>query len=186
MSTENSDQKAFEYQKIAAERAHDRHFQSLKDVTDGARKAGEVAIRGLLLVNGGAAVAILAFAGGLASQNRIPMGSLVDLSSSLVAFACGVGTAVLALGAAYFTNYASAIAHSFYEFHYPHPFVRGTQRSQRWERMAAGFQWAAVIFSFFSLLLFFLGIFEVRQSVTKISSPATTEQSQQPLSPTKN
>jgi hypothetical protein len=51
-----------------AHRAHDAHTNFYLSVNESAIKSGETALRACLLINGGAAVAILAFIGSVISR----------------------------------------------------------------------------------------------------------------------
>jgi hypothetical protein len=61
------------------------------------------ALKALLLINGGAAVAILAYLGNLASRPSVAR--LPDVKNALVCFAGGVFATALAFIVAYFTQY---------------------------------------------------------------------------------
>ena len=73
----------FEYQKWLhdvvrqhAHRAHDANRQFQVNVNQATIKGGDAALRAALLINGGAAVSVLAFIGGLVSQRRIELNQL--------------------------------------------------------------------------------------------------------------
>src|SRR5882672_6918156 len=69
------------------ERAHDYAREQGKEAADATREAGQVALRTLVLVNGGAAVSVLAFIGGLTGQGRIQAAQLNDVAGILLWFA---------------------------------------------------------------------------------------------------
>lgn len=52
-------------------REHDRHFELVSKMAETAVQAGQVTVRTAVIVNGGAAVSILAFVGGLVGQGRV-------------------------------------------------------------------------------------------------------------------
>jgi hypothetical protein len=89
-----------------AVRAHDRAHGVSEALNEATLKAGEVPIRTVMLINGGAAVSVLAFLGGLVGQGRVTVKRMTDVSSSLLWFAGGVALAVAALAFSYFTNFA--------------------------------------------------------------------------------
>ena len=60
-------------------------------------------LKALLLINGGAAVAVLAYLGSLASHGSVA--HLPDIKNALLCFAGGVLATALAFIAAYFTQY---------------------------------------------------------------------------------
>ena len=77
-----------------------------------------------MLINGGAAVSVLAFIGGLAAQSRIKLDQLNMVANSLGWFAGGVAAAAAAMGFAYLTNYlAGKVERSFEKWPQP-PYVR--------------------------------------------------------------
>src|SRR4051794_17778362 len=88
-----------------AHRAHDRNTAAMDAANEITVKTADSALRLAMLINGGAAVSMLAFIGGLASQDRIKIADLKDVSSSLVIFAIGVALSVGGMAFAYFTHY---------------------------------------------------------------------------------
>lgn len=90
----------------AAERAHDANNELYDQLNQAAIGSANVALRAFLLINGGAAVALLAFLGSLAGQIDGP--DIVTLATPLMDFAIGVAVAALAAGLAYLTNYSAA------------------------------------------------------------------------------
>jgi hypothetical protein len=60
----------------------------------------------LVLINGGAAIAILTFLGGVASKERIDFVKVGVVADTLKWFAFGVALAVLGMAFAYLTNFA--------------------------------------------------------------------------------
>jgi hypothetical protein len=59
-----------------AHRAHDNHTKFWTDVNEAAIKSSDTALRMAMLINGGAAVSVLAFIGGLVARDRIAMADL--------------------------------------------------------------------------------------------------------------
>lgn len=92
-------------QKRDAERAHDKNTEFFHNVNKAAIETSYVALRTAVLINGGAAVAVLAFLGSLASGNRVQISQLSQMASSLKLFAWGVASAAFAMVTAYLTNY---------------------------------------------------------------------------------
>ena len=77
-----------------ARRAHDRADSFFEQVNEAVIKNGESAFRACLLINGGAAVSVLAFIGRLASKDVIGVSQLASVADSLILFALGVVAAV--------------------------------------------------------------------------------------------
>jgi len=97
---------------------------------------GGAAIKSSLLINGGAAVALLAFVGKIWGPES--KAQIQDLSCSLIIFVMGVAFSAMAMGAAYFT-----------QFYYTH---NNEGAGNTWRAVAAGL----VIFSY---ILFVSGAF---------------------------
>jgi len=72
-----------------ARRAHDRARDFELSTNEAAINSGQLAIRTAVLINGGAAVAVLAFLGGLAGQGIIS----VRISAGLRTVCCGSAAA---------------------------------------------------------------------------------------------
>jgi hypothetical protein len=91
-----------------ARRAHDRADSFFEQVNEAAIKNGESAFRACLLINGGAAVSVLAFIGSLASKDVIGVSQLASVADSLILFALGVVAAVVGMALSYVVNYLTA------------------------------------------------------------------------------
>jgi hypothetical protein len=109
----------YELQRQYAQRAHDQLGQFQQSVNEAAIKGGDAALRAALLINGGAAVSVLAFIGGLPAQDRIKLDQLKGLAGSLMLVA-----AVVAMGFAYFTNYTVAAEAKSHERQWEYPYVK--------------------------------------------------------------
>jgi hypothetical protein len=82
-------------------------MEYLLDSARATREAGREALRSTFLVNGGAAVALLAFLGAaLAKDNLARLGQVMN--GPLIAFACGVLLSSLGLAFRYLSQSASA------------------------------------------------------------------------------
>jgi hypothetical protein len=91
-----------------AQRAFDLHSSRLDQMNEAAIKAGDAALRAGLLINGGAAVSVLAFIGNLATKEPIAGSQLSRVASSLEIFAAGVFAAVVGMGLSYLTHLSDA------------------------------------------------------------------------------
>src|SRR4051794_8574050 len=89
-----------------AERAHDAHKETIQATDQAAIQTGQLTLRTAVLINGGAAAAILAFIGGLVSQGRVPVEQTSDVARGISWFAYGVAAAVTGMGLGYLTNLA--------------------------------------------------------------------------------
>jgi hypothetical protein len=78
-----SDQGEYDRNQRAAERQHDRIDDLDKRLTEASTRDAQEVIKVVLLINGGGAVAILAFIGALASRTGITLANLKAITSSL-------------------------------------------------------------------------------------------------------
>lgn len=137
------------------------HFEFAKSVNEQAINSSNVVMRSLLLINGGSAVALLAFVGSISSKEGIDFSQVIlALSDPLLLFGWGVAIAVFAMMFAYFTNF-STVGHTFAE--------AGSSEERRYGAWKTAFHVASVLAAFASLLLFLWGIYEVRGAVVLIS-----------------
>jgi len=156
----------YELQRQDAQRAHDRLGQFQRSVNEAAIKGGDAALRAALLINGGAAVSVLAFIGGLAAQDRIKLDQLKAVADSLMLFAFGVVAAVVGMGLAYLTNLITAIhAGSVERLSHP-PYLRPGKNTATLSRMRNSFHAAAVVATLASIALFVWGMFDVRNAIS--------------------
>jgi hypothetical protein len=113
-------------------------------------------LRILLLLNGGAPIAVFAFMNALLKDGHIDSPGLTAMTASLGWFACGVASAALAVGFSYFANYCIVRNSSVQQ---------ASQRSQKWFAAAIFFQVATAAVAFTSLGLFLAGLSKVRSSI---------------------
>ena len=114
---------AEELRRRDAERAHDREAEFFTAQNKATIDTGQLALRTSILVNGGAAIAMLAFIGHLVGEDKIKSEQIRDITSSLIWFAIGVACALVALGCTYFSSYSIAkLSHSRTRS-WTHPFV---------------------------------------------------------------
>ena len=109
-----------------AKRAHDAEREFWKLNNEAAINSGILAVRTAFLVNGGAAVAMLTFIGGMVAQGKIDDADLHGLASNLMWFAFGVALAAVATAFAYFVNLATAEGSASKERIWESPIFRDT------------------------------------------------------------
>src|SRR2546421_13114744 len=88
----------------AAERAHDDVNDLRKRLIDASARDAQEAIKIALLINGGAAVAILAFIAGIVGRTNISLSDLRSVAHSLFWFAGGIVVAGITAACAYVAN----------------------------------------------------------------------------------
>jgi hypothetical protein len=147
------------------ERAYQQHQTFLVEVNRALVESGNLALRMVILINGGAAVAVLAFIGGMASQGKLSIEQMRELTSNLIWFTSGVAVGGLALGFVYFTTFAVMMTAHNYEARSEHPFYLETAASKRWWFAGEGLRAAAVLLGLGSLLLFIAGALDLRDAV---------------------
>jgi hypothetical protein len=153
----------------AAERAHDDATKFSLGTNAAAIDNANLALRTAVLINGGAAVSVLAFIGGLTSQGKLTFGpQLIQIATTLIWFALGVAAATLAMGLSYFTNYCIAVQSFCQQRQYEHPYLVETGTSRRWKRAAITFQLLAIGLAFGSLFLFIYGMLEVKNAIAHL------------------
>jgi hypothetical protein len=150
-----------------AKRTHDRAAALAQGTGRAAIENAHLALRTAVLINGGAAVSVLAFLGGL-TREKLANSNLHEISSALIWFAFGVAVAGLAMAAAYFTNYYSSGNFEAQERTWQHPYLLATPTSRRYVRASRWCQIIAVSLGFISLVLFVIGMFAVKCSFDRV------------------
>lgn len=156
----------WEQDRIIAERYHDRETQYAEWANKAAIDNANLTLRTLMVINGGAAIAVLAFVGTLVGGNT---GEFVDdlerATAPLTWFAWGVALTTLGMGFAYITNYCITSSITFRQHNWQHPYVEETERSNRWAKWGIGFQIAAIVLAVKSLGCFLVGMYAVRTAI---------------------
>lgn len=152
-----------------AHREHDRLENFFNSVNSASIKAGELTLRMAMLINGGAAVAMLAFIGGLISKDKIGVGQLERVGSSLTWFAGGVAFAVAGVALSYFTNFFLASVASSQIKKWEPPYLEPGANTFLYRLLNKAFHIATVIAGLVSLALFVGGILSVRTSLVHLA-----------------
>jgi hypothetical protein len=148
-----------EQQRSVAERAHDKIDEFHRYINEAAISAANLALRMALLINGGAAVALLSFDG------HLPQKQMTAVAGTLLWFAWGVAASVAGIALAYFTNYCMAGVASSKLKSYQAPFVSDGPRTWKWIFANRVFHILAVLAGLASLVLFIVGMFDVRAAL---------------------
>ena len=147
-----------------AMRAHDRNDILWTESQKNAIDSANIAVRAILLVNGGAVVALLAFLGTLESANGDAI-SLSQFVSALRSFASGVGLAAVTAALAYLVNLMDADFFSRKTYHWEHPFVRENTKKKWVNWLRNAIHLLALGLGVFSLAAFFSGISSISEAV---------------------
>jgi hypothetical protein len=173
----------FELKREDAQRVHDVSTEFHSYVNKSAIEGANLALKTLILINGGAAVAILAFLGAIASKDKADFAQIGAVAQTLRYYASGVAFAVAAMASAYLTNYFLAGQEGRKSRHYDVPFIRDTPLSIRLRRIGITFHVLSVILAIISLAMFIVGMWTTSDRVTKIieNRPAITNPVAKPV-----
>ena len=152
-----------------AYRSHDRWDSIFDSLNEAAIKASETALRTAILINGGAAVSVLAFIGGLASKDIVKIDRLSDIASSLLIFALGVALAAAGLGFSYCTHFLSAGVINTYGRGFDHPYVTSGLKTPKWIRWRNTAHVLGFIAGIAALGFFIWGMFSVRAAISHLA-----------------
>lgn len=155
----------------AAQRAHDDEKEFGQGANQAAIKAGEETVKASLLINGGSAVAMLAFIGTLASKDTLPRLHLMEITKPLLWFGAGVALAAVGSAAAYFTNLMIAGASTHKSREYEHPFLRATVLSNRHRIAGEVFRYLAVAAIAASIGCFIVGLVTAKTAFSIVAGP---------------
>jgi hypothetical protein len=162
-----TDQKRDDVNSREEARWADRADRFFTQVNEAAIKTGESTFQACLLINGGAAVSVLAFIGGLASKDLIGVSQLAAIADSLVSFAWGVVAAVAGMALSYSVNYLIAV--------HTDSLIQRREHSVSLGWLKAGLHGLTVLVGVASVVFFLCGVLAVRNSVEHIQ-PATHTQ----------
>jgi hypothetical protein len=127
---------------------------------------GHQALKTLVLMNGGALIAMLAFLSSIfASASLVDVEATVSfdiLTKSLLRFAFGLVCSALAMAATYFTNYCYTASAANLKYIWRHPYLDKTPKSRRWVVAGAVFHIITIAVTIAALVFFILGFLLVR------------------------
>jgi hypothetical protein len=144
-------------------RAQDRSNAFARQINEAAINAANLSLRMALLINAGAAVALLTFVGGLPAEQKRAVAATLDW------FAWGVAAAVAGLACAYFTNHGLAIQERSKTFTDVPPYVINGANTRRWSYVVLMFRVLAIIVGSASVVLFLVGMLGVRAALTRLA-----------------
>ena len=160
-----------------AQRAHDSEKEFWLRTNDATINAGNLALRALLIINGGAAIALLAFIGNFAPVLPGEYAGLPKIHPSITPmmwFALGVFASVMAMVFAYCTNYLYITAADERIHNFKHPYVHDTDKSKMWGSIGMMTHITTVALTILSIILFIFGIYEVNEMInTFLKVPST-------------
>jgi hypothetical protein len=153
-----------------AKRAHDANRDFHTYVNKSTIDTSSLTLRTLVIINGGAAIAVLTFLGGIASKDKVDFGQVGLVAGTIKWFAFGVALSVFGMALAYLTNYAIAgVANSLLN-NWEHPYLSDGPKTKLWRRANRIFHVAAIFASIGSLVLFLIGMFTASNAITHMLS----------------
>jgi hypothetical protein len=148
-----------------AQRAFDRWDSQFDILNDAAVKIADSALRAAMLINGGAAVSVLAFIGGIAAKDLITVSQLSQVASSLVLFAFGVAAAVVGMGLSYMTHFFGAGRIGSFKRQFEFPYLVEGPTTKRYVRTLAVTHSLAFVSGIASIGFFIAGIYAIRDAI---------------------
>jgi hypothetical protein len=148
-----------------AHRAHDAVTEHYVAANEGAIKAGDLVLRNCLLINGGAAIAILAFMGNVLTKDPSTRKLLADVASGLNYFVGGVVAAMVAMGLTYvdhLLNWKHATSQTKV---WIHPYIESGDRTVLWARLKNTTHATTVVLVAASVGMFVWGLLAVEHAV---------------------
>ena len=150
----------------SAERAHDRSHELGDMFSASSDSHALAAIKILLVMNGGAAVALFAFAGGLST--KFSPAQLEPLIRTLMWFVWGVVFSGVAEMFAYLCQLCYSANLRFVDRNWKHPYVHRTKKSKLWYATGVAFHLIAFAAAIISLGKFIFGMYRVQRAVLAI------------------
>lgn len=151
-----------------AERAHENLAQFIRQNFLAAYQSGQAALRMLVLVNGGAAVAVLFFLSTVAG--RVSVAQIALIASSLIWFVAGISFGLLALTCAYLTNLLDASVGSSLSQTWQYPYSQPGRYTHYFLRLSRATHVLAIVAGALSVLLFIIGMWDIRSAILALGT----------------
>jgi hypothetical protein len=129
--TNDEEKRLQDLRRRAAERTYDRWAEIEDKSIEAAITSGANALRTAILVNGAAAISVLAFIGGLVGNGKLTVAQSSVIAGSLMWFVWGVASAGTAMGLTYLNTYAMGGLIASYLKRWEHPYLFPSQRTTR-------------------------------------------------------
>ena len=136
----------------AARRAHDIETEHGFRLNEAAINNANLFLRALLIINGAAALGLLAFFSNTGS-------AMPGEAAPLISFAGGVAATTVAMGLAYLTNYCYTSASVDRHRGYEQPYVRESRESEKWIKIGSCSHKLAVVLAISAVAFFICGVF---------------------------
>ncbi|MEM7212391.1 MAG: hypothetical protein AAF479_10945 [Pseudomonadota bacterium] len=149
-----------------ANNAHKNAYEAANKSNLAQIENANIALKSIFLLNGGAAVAMIAFLGSAVGTDNLPDGIRLSLVfAPIVYFGWGVALAAIATVIAYSAN--SCITRSLYgyDLDWTHPYVHENDESRLYKKWGEGLIVIGFLTVLASIALFTIGVYEVRAVV---------------------
>lgn len=127
--------------------------------------AAASALRVLLTVNAGGALALLGFIGAVAGKEKKVFDSVSVFAYPMSLFGVGVIFAVFSTCCMYFAQGCFTYQVSAQELTLNHPYVSSTPASQCWKKIGTFFQVSSILSAIGSFGVFIVGVYECRNLI---------------------
>ena len=155
--------------KIAnARRTYDILDAFTDKANDAAVKSSDAVLRACLIVNGGAAIAVLSFIGNLASKDSAVLKGLPSVAGSLLYFAGGVVASLCGYGFAYFTHYMTAAYNNSRPKIVEFPYTKDGPKTKLYSCIKTTVHIFALLAAVVSIALFAWGVFSVKDAIVNL------------------
>jgi CDP-diglyceride synthetase len=154
-----------------AERHHDRMEEWGHALTKAANDGSTVVLRTMILINGGAAVAMLTFLGTLVGQGKIAADNIKTVTPTLLWFVGGVAAGALGMVFAYLMNYFASREAMACDFLVEHPYLGKNEDTRKFHSLNYWFHVLAILAIIASVIFFIGGLFVVQNAIIHLKPP---------------
>ena len=147
-------------------RAHERSYEVQLEFQKAAIEYSIVVVRSLILINGAAVIALLAFLGAIEASDGASQFSSTRLVSPILWFALGVGFASAAGAIGYLVVLMDHGISMDVRHHWEHPYVTELDTTTANRSWRSVLHYAAIAAAGFALVAFFGGTISVVRAVT--------------------
>jgi hypothetical protein len=153
----------------AAERAHGVHKTFVLQSNTASVESAHSVLRTIMLINGGAVVAILGFICVVADKHKLSTNDLHAIAGSLRWFAFGVFCTAVAFGAAFLTNCSTALGNAAKPLDWIHPYVHDCPTSNWCNVFRNVCAVSAILFGVVAIVAFGTGAGSIYSAIVKLS-----------------
>jgi hypothetical protein len=152
---------------LLSEKAHKKNFEFSMAVNESARSYASGALKTAVIINGGAAIALLTFIGNVYSTNETnALPPIAQLTNPIMWFAWGVALAAFAMSFGFFANQSTVEEVAAKDSQIAFPYFVENKQSKRWHLIGAVFYALTSLAGVGSLLMFICGMLAIRDAIT--------------------